>query len=103
MRLSIHISAEGEGERHILEQLANLRTYALEDVEMSEEEFAAVLSLFSAGMFTETGDRDDRLTCPNCDGPVDSISGTGIGEDPVIEPCGCTVGWADLPANIYSG
>lgn len=104
MKSEIHLTPETEEEVEFFERLSEARSYALEQG-MDEAEIAQVFSLFATGMFNEssrqTEERESVHKCPQCGSIIEEVESPGMGMDPVLVPCGCSVSHDDLPQELY--
>jgi len=106
MKFDIHITPNTEEEVQLLEQLSQAREFGIEETEMSESELAAVFAQFASGIHTEEQEEEKsyyEFSCPVCDGVVKDVQTPGMGEDPIIQPCGHTADWADIPLDYFDG
>jgi len=104
MKSEIHLTPETDEEVEFFERLAEARSYAL-DQGMDEAEIAQVFSLFATGMFNESGEAAEEPegthNCPQCDTLIRNVESLGMGMDPVLVPCGCSVSHDELPQELY--
>lgn len=106
MILDIQIKPESEEEVQFLEKLTAAREFGIDETDLTRAELASIYSEFAAGIASEIDvDRadDSYLTCPVCNTVVDDVTAEGLGGDPIVEPCGCTVEWNELPDDIFGG
>lgn len=103
MKKDVSIIPETEEELKLVEMLAEVREYAIQDAGMEPEEVAALFAQFSAGAIEGefVGDQTDRVKCPNCGEPVEDVESMGLGMTPELEPCGCEVEYTDIPDDLY--
>lgn len=105
MKTDIFIEPETGAEVEFLDRLGEAREMALA-AGIDEAEVAAVFGQFAAGMYiesvSESAESDEsRLSCPSCGTVVEDIESPGIGSEPVVRPCGCTVAYEELPPGAY--
>ena len=103
MKIQFTIESESQDEIEFVEDVARVRDQGLE-AGLSQREVARVLIFVAQGLLSESFERhdvshseEDVYECPVCGGDIGSVEVTGIGEDPVVEPCGCSVQFEDLP------
>lgn len=106
MKVNLTLEAESEEESKLMERVAKIRNEALDDG-MSTEEVARVFMVFAQGMlspsFEEQGVshvKDEKPLCPSCGSILERVEFEGIGQDPTVVPCGCTVLYDDLPQEV---
>lgn len=104
MKSEIHLTPETDEEVEFFERLAEARSYALEQG-MDEAQIAQAFSLFATGMFNEsdasTEEPQGSHRCPQCDTLIRDVESPGMGMDPVLVPCGCSVTHDELPQELY--
>lgn len=104
MKSEIHLTPETEEEVEFFERLAEARSYALKQG-LDEAEIAQVFSLFATGMFNESAapPEEDETSheCPQCGSLIEEVESPGMGMDPVLVPCGCSVSHDELPQELY--
>jgi len=104
MKSEIHLTPETDEEIEFFGRLSEARTYALE-AGMDEAEIAQAFSLFATGMFNESAappeEDETSHNCPQCDSLIKDVESPGMGMDPVLVPCGCSVSHDDLPQELY--
>lgn len=104
MKSEIHLTPETEEEVELLERLSEARAYAIEEAGMEPEQLATIFSQFASGMFTESGsavDERESHECPQCGQRIEDVESPGLGMDPALVPCGCSVSHDDLPQELY--
>jgi len=102
MRVNIDIVPEGEDEAELIEMLVDAREYGIEQTSLDKSDIALLFNSFASGLFTEVEDEKPHRThlCPSCGEGVEEVSFNGLGADPMIQPCGCTVGMDDIPDTV---
>ena len=102
MRNDIVLEPESEEERKLLDQLAQVRQYALEEADLSLDELSMVFNQFAIGC--HLGDQSDvsqsSLECPECEEPITDVNVPGIGQSPVGVPCGCELSYDQVPQEL---
>jgi hypothetical protein len=102
MNTELHIVPDTEEEVEFLEMLADAREFALEEGGLEKDEVAAAFSQFAVGMYQEGGkDRSDRFKCPECGEPVEDAGSQGLGQPLVLEPCGHTAEYDEVPDELF--
>lgn len=105
MRVDFVLDPDSKEEVEVVEQLSDIRNYALFEADMSEEEFVMLLSQFQTATLDETWEPEDfssvQYECPVCGGPVEDIVVEGIGVDPVVEPCEHETTFDELPEELF--
>ena len=105
MKFDIHIAPNTEEEVELLEQLSEAREFGIEETSMTESEIAAVYAQFASGIHTEEEEDEQEsyyeFSCPVCDGVVKDVQTPGMGQNPIIKPCGHESDWADIPLDYF--
>lgn len=103
MEIKFTIESESQEELEFVEDVARVRDQGL-DSGLSQQDVARVLIFVAQGLLSESfverdvsHSEDEIYVCPVCGGDIESVEVTGIGEDPVVDPCGCSVQFEDLP------
>ena len=106
MNLDTTIEAESQDERVFMEQIAQARNEAL-DSGVPEEEVARMFLIFASGLLSDfeydsssSGGSDEKPRCSSCGVVVSDFDVPGIGEDVVVDPCGCRMPFDELPQQI---
>lgn len=106
MKIQFTIESESQDELEFIEQVAHVRDQGLESG-LSQGEVARVLVFVAQGLLSDSFERRDvspseeeNPFCPGCGGPVDGVEVPGIGEEPVVEPCGCEMEFDELPQEV---
>lgn len=102
MKSNIDFVPEDEDELVFLEQVAQARIDALEHG-VDPDVVDRVLLLFvleGGGIDHIMNEPSQKSVCPVCGSVVESVESEGIGEDPVVRPCGCVVSYDDLPDGL---
>jgi hypothetical protein len=102
MRNDIILEPESEKERKLLDQLAKVRRFALEEAGLSPSELSMVFNQFAIGChLAEQSDvSQSSLECPECEEPITDVDVPGIGQSPVGVPCGCELSYEDVPREL---
>ena len=107
MEWNIDAYPDSEEEITFLEQLAAVRTYGTEELDLDRETVAMIMIQSASVLMDPTApditDEVDAEVCPNCGAPLKEIDSKGIGVDPVGEPCGCSLESQDVPENFVPG
>ena len=103
MKIQFTIESDSDDELEFIEQVARVRDQGL-DVGLSESEVARIFIFVAQGLLSESFDSSgvsssvkQNSVCPSCGGSLEGVEIEGIGEDPVIVPCGCKVAFDNLP------
>ena len=106
MKTNITIEPESEEERVFMEQIAAARNEAL-DEGVSQREVARIFLVFAEPLLGEferesgsLGGSDEKPLCPSCGVVVSDFDVPGIGEDVVVDPCGCRMPFDELPQQV---
>lgn len=106
MNIEIVLDPESDAEVEFMERVAMARNDAL-DAGMSEEDVARTLSVFAEGVLSGSFENQDvgsenkeSVVCPLCGLTVEDVEVMGIGEEPVLVPCGCRVTFEELPQKV---
>jgi len=106
MKTNITIEPESEEERVLMEQIAVARNEAL-NKGMSQQEVARIFLVFAERLLgdfeqepSSSGGLDEKPLCPSCGVVVSDFDVPGIGEDVVVDPCGCRMPFDELPQQI---
>lgn len=104
MKFDIHIIPNNEDEVELLQRLSNVREFGIEETDMSESEVAALFAQFASGLHTEEDKQEEdyyEFPCPVCEGLVEDVQTPGMGQNPIIQPCGHEADWADIPLDYF--
>lgn len=104
MKTDIRLTPESEEEVKVLEKLSEVREYALEEAEMNPASVGGIFAQMAAGLCSESERNppaEADLECPECGTPITDVTGNELGAEPIVEPCGCEVGWDQLPPELY--
>lgn len=106
MKTEVYLEPETEAEREFMERLAHVRNQALDDG-MSKAQVSRVLSIYAQSLVSGSFDQrsndpntEEKSLCPECGCLIEGVEVTGIGEEPTVLPCGCTVGFNELPEEV---
>lgn len=106
MKAKVTIEADTEEERIFMEQIAQARNEALAN-DLSQEQVARMLTIFAQGLLSPSFDEqgvssveEEKTVCPSCGSILEEVEFRGIGQDPVVVPCGCSVEYDDLPQEV---
>lgn len=105
MKTEVHLTPETEEEVELLERLAEVREFALEETNLERSSVAGLFAQMSAGIAGQEDDPqempEDAFECPECGQPATDAGGGSLGDDPQVIPCGCETSWDKLPADLY--
>lgn len=106
MKVNLTIELDSDDEEVLLSELAEARNRALQNG-MSEQEVTRVFLIVAQGVLSPSFDEqgvtsveEEKTLCPSCGSVVEDVEFPGIGEEPVIVPCGCEVEYDDLPQDV---
>ena len=106
MKTNITIEPESEEEREFMEKIAVARNEAL-DNDVSQKEVARIFLAFADGLLSGSdgkvggsGGSKEKPRCPSCGVVVSDFDVPGIGEDVVVDPCGCRMPFEELPEEV---
>jgi len=104
MKTELGIEPESREEVEFLERLAEVREFGIEETDMTVHEVGAVMGYFASGVHnrqTAQKSRRSKHECPVCGQEIKEVNSPGLGEDPTIEPCGCSVEYSDLDPGLF--
>jgi hypothetical protein len=103
MRNDIVLEPQSEEERELLDKMASVRQYGLEEAELSPQELSVVFSQFAIGchLADQSGVSQSSLECPECKEPITGVDVPGIGQEPTGVPCGCELEYDQVPQELF--
>lgn len=101
MKTEVHLTPETEDEVQLLEMLAEAREFALEEAEMDPASAAGIFAQMAAGLAGEGEVEEGDYECPNCGRAATGVTGSELGGQPEVKPCGCELEWEEVPPELY--
>lgn len=102
MKTDFYLEPESEAEIELVDLLAEAREVGLEKAGLSPQEVSIVFQQFAIGALHEPEQvSEPQATCPVCGTEIDSVETTGIGSQPIVQPCGCETTYDQLPEDLF--